>query len=296
MSAVAPTFHLYLPQMRLPIDAIAERAVAAEVAGFEGIAFMDHLAPPLALDQPMWDAMAVATWALARTTTLLVGHLVLCDAFRHPAVLAREVTTLDHASGGRFELGIGWGSVPTEFTTFGVAPTEPRDRVARLGESLAILRGLWSGDPVDHDGEHFQVVGAQQRPTPTRPIPLTIGGVGRRTLALVREHADWWNVPIHQLDRVDELRDQAGNARLSVQTMVAFAPDASSRDEVEAAARRRFAGTQMGERLVAGTATELAAHFTQQHAAGVDRFYVWFADFAPVDTVAGFGAVIAALS
>lgn len=296
MTAVAPTFHLYLPQMRLPVDAIADRALAAEAAGFEGIAFMDHLAPPLALDQPMWDAMAAATWTLARTTTLQVGHLVLCDAFRHPAVLAREVTTLDHASGGRFELGIGWGSVPTEFTTFGVAPTEPRDRVGRLAESLAILRGLWSGEPVDHDGEHFQLVGAQQRPAPTRPIPITIGGVGRRTLALAREHADWWNVPIHQLDRVDELRDQAGDARLSVQTMVAFVPDATVRGEVEATARRRFAGTQMGERLVAGTADELAAHFAEQHATGVDRFYVWFADFAPVDTIAGFAAVIEALA
>ena len=172
MSAVAPSFHLYLPQMRLPVDAIVERAVAAEAAGFEGIAFMDHLAPPLALDQPMWDAMAVATWALAHTTTLQVGHLVLCDAFRHPAVLAREVTTLDHASGGRFELGIGWGSVPTEFTTFGVAPTEPRERVARLGESLAILRGLWSGEPVDHDGEHFQLAGAQQRPAGKQHRPI----------------------------------------------------------------------------------------------------------------------------
>ncbi|HMQ27564.1 MAG TPA: LLM class flavin-dependent oxidoreductase, partial [Acidimicrobiales bacterium] len=201
-----------------------------------------------------------------------------------------------HASGGRFQLGIGWGPGPAELTTFGVAPTEPRDRVARLGESLAILRGLWSGEPVDHAGEHFTLDGAQQRPTPTRPIPVTIGGVGRRTLGLVRAHADWWNVPIHQLDRVDELRDQAGEARLSVQTMVAFSPDAASREEVAATARRRFAGTQMGERLVAGTADELAAHFTEQHAGGVDRFYVWFADFAPVDTVAGFGAVIAALS
>lgn len=290
-----PSFHLYLPQMRLPMAAIGERAVAAEAAGFEGIAFMDHLAPPLALDQPMWDAMAVATWALARTTTLRVGHLVLCDAFRHPAVLAREVTTLDHASGGRFELGIGWGSVPTEFTTFGVGSTEPRERVARLGESLAILRGLWSGEPFDHDGEHFRLVRAQQRPTPTRAIPITIGGVGPRTLALVREHADWWNVPIHQLDRVDELRDRAGDARLSVQTMVAFAPDDATREEVEATARRRFAGTQMGERLVVGTPAELAEHFAEQHAGGVDRFYVWFADFAPAATVTGFGEVIAAV-
>ena len=68
----------------------------------------------------MWEAMTIATWLLARTQSLVVGHLVLCDALRHPAVLARQAATLDHASGGRYELGIGWGSVPDELDTFGV--------------------------------------------------------------------------------------------------------------------------------------------------------------------------------
>jgi alkanesulfonate monooxygenase SsuD/methylene tetrahydromethanopterin reductase-like flavin-dependent oxidoreductase (luciferase family) len=276
------------------MDAIVDRAIAAEAAGFEGMAFMDHLAPPLAFDQPMWEAMAVAGWVLARTTSLQVGHLVLCDAFRHPVVLAREVTTLDHASAGRFELGLGWGSVPTEFETFGVGSTDARARVGRLGESLTILRALWAGETVDHHGEHFVLEGAQQRPVPTRPIPITIGGVGRRTLGLVRDHADWWNVPIQHLDRIDELRDQAGDARVSVQTMVALAPDDASKADVEATARRRFGGTQMGERLIAGTGEELAEHFAAQHANGIDRFYVWFADFAPVDTLERFGNVIGA--
>src|SRR5205085_1647385 len=79
---------------------------------------------------------------------LTVGHLVLCDAFRHPAVLAREVVTLDNASGGRFELGIGSGSVPAELTRFGVE-VEGR-RVDRLGETLEVLKLLWSGEPVDY--------------------------------------------------------------------------------------------------------------------------------------------------
>ena len=55
---------------------------------------------------------------------------------------------------------------------------------------------------------------------PTRRIPVTIGGVGNRTLELVREHAEWWNVPIHELHRLDELRDRIGGARISVQAMV----------------------------------------------------------------------------
>lgn len=95
-----PEFFLYLPQMRMDVEAIGERASAAEGSGFTGIAFMDHMVPPLAETSPMLEAMTLATWVAARTTDLVVSHLVLCDAFRHPAVLARQAVTLDHASGG----------------------------------------------------------------------------------------------------------------------------------------------------------------------------------------------------
>ena len=64
---------------------------------------------------------------------------MLCDAFRHPAVLARQAVTIDHASGGRFELGIGAGSLVEEFTTFGIEPKTPGARVRRLSETLKIL-------------------------------------------------------------------------------------------------------------------------------------------------------------
>jgi alkanesulfonate monooxygenase SsuD/methylene tetrahydromethanopterin reductase-like flavin-dependent oxidoreductase (luciferase family) len=289
---MTPAFHLFLPQMRMSHDAIVERARTAEGVGFEGVAFMDHLAPPLAAHQDMWEAMAIAGWVLARTTSLLAGHLVLCDALRHPAVLAREVTSLDHASAGRFELGIGWGSVPSELTMFGAGSTDARERVGRLGESLAILRALWTGEVVDYEGEHFTLVGAQQRPRPTRPIPITIGGTGKRTLALVREYADWWNVPLHQLERLDERRHGAGDARVSVQQMVALVPSEAAREEVAAAATRRFGGMKP----IIGNAEELAVHFSALHARGVDRFYVWFADFAPVPTLEQFADVIDAVT
>jgi alkanesulfonate monooxygenase SsuD/methylene tetrahydromethanopterin reductase-like flavin-dependent oxidoreductase (luciferase family) len=290
---MTPSFFLFLPQMRMSHDAILERALAAEAAGFEGAAFMDHLAPPLALEHEMWEAMTVATWVLARTTTLRVGHLVLCDAFRHPAVLSRQVTSLDHASGGRFELGIGWGSVPSEFDVFGVGSTEPSARVARLGESLEIMRRLWAGEVVDFRGDYFTLAGAQQRPVPLGSIPVTIGGVGKRTLALVREHADWWNVPVQHLGKLDELRGEVGEARVSYQPMVAFVTDERKRREITEVAERRFGGTGMGRELVIGAAPELVEHFESLHATGVDRFYVWFADFAPVDTLHGFSEVIA---
>lgn len=287
-------FDLFLPQMRMTHDAIVERALAAEAAGFRGMAFMDHLAPPGALDQDMWEAMSTAAWVLARTTALEVGHLVLCDSLRHPALLARQATSLDHASGGRFELGIGWGSVPAELETFGIGSTSPQDRVGRLGESLAILRGLWSGERVDHDGEHFTLVGAQQRPVPTRRIPITVGGVGPRTLSMARSHADWCNVPVTDIDRVDELRDQTGGARISIQPMVALLADEKDRREVTASVERRF-GAQMRQSLVAGTVPEIVERFADWHSRGVERFYPWFADFAQVATLERFAEVITRL-
>jgi alkanesulfonate monooxygenase SsuD/methylene tetrahydromethanopterin reductase-like flavin-dependent oxidoreductase (luciferase family) len=285
--------HLYLPQMRMSHEAIVERARVAEAARFDGIAFMDHLAPPLAADQEMWDAMAIAGWVLAKTTSLTAGHLVLCDGFRQPAVLAREVTSLDHASGGRFELGIGWGSLPEEFATFGIAPIEPAERVNRLGETLEILRALWSGEVVDYEGDHHRLAGAQQRPVPTRRIPITIGGVGRRTLALVRAHADWWNVPVHELERLDALRQQAGEARVSIQLRVAQVADDGERDQVLALDRRRYGEDSVMHRgLVVGTTAELTEHVARLHAQGVERCYLWFADFGRVESLQRFGEVI----
>jgi alkanesulfonate monooxygenase SsuD/methylene tetrahydromethanopterin reductase-like flavin-dependent oxidoreductase (luciferase family) len=209
-------------------------------------------------------------------------------------VLARQVTALDHASGGRFELGIGWGSVPDELNVFGVEPTEARDRVERLAESLDVLRALWTGDVVNHDGRWFRLSDAQQRPTPTRPIPITIGGVGRRTLELVRAHADWWNVPVHNLDRLDELRDRTGGARVSVQVMVGLIESETEREETTAIVLKRFGGMRLGESIVVGTADELAEHFAGLADRGVERVYAWFADFAPPATLERFAPVIGA--
>jgi alkanesulfonate monooxygenase SsuD/methylene tetrahydromethanopterin reductase-like flavin-dependent oxidoreductase (luciferase family) len=283
-----PEFHLYLPQMRLSIDAMVEKARAAEAAGFVGMAGMDHLAPPLAEQHDMYEALTTNAWLLARTERLVQGQLVLCDAFRHPAVLAREAVTLDHASGGRFELGIGWGSVVEEFTTYGVSPISARERVQRLTETLDILRGLWSGEPFDYDGEYFRLEGAQQAPVPRGNIPIVIGGTGKRTMGLVAAHADWWNVPIHQLDRLDEMRASAGDARVSVQQMFAFVPQGVDRAEIEEPARRRF----RYQSLVIGGRDELVDHFSAMRERGVERFYVWFADFAPPETLEAFGAEV----
>lgn len=288
----APEFFLYLPQLRMDVEAIVERAVAAEASGFRGIAFMDHMAPPLAESQPMYEAMTLATWVAAHTTDLVIGHLVLCDAFRHPAVLARQAVTLDRASGGRFELGIGWGSMGGELVAYGITDDESADRVERLGESLELIRALWSGEPVRYSGRHFTVDCAGQQPTPRGRLPIVVGGAGPKTLDLVRRHADWWNLPMYALDRLELLRPQIGGARVSTQHLLAYVADPSRREETTELATRRF-GRMSGGPLI-GDRDELVEHFSGLRDRGVERFYCWFCDFAPVETLAAFGEQVIA--
>jgi alkanesulfonate monooxygenase SsuD/methylene tetrahydromethanopterin reductase-like flavin-dependent oxidoreductase (luciferase family) len=283
-----PEFHVFIPQMRMDLDVLVDKARAAEAAGFGGIALMDHLAPPMAEDRPMHEAMITAAWLAAHTETLGVGHLVLCDSLRHPAVLAKQAVTIDHASGGRFELGIGWGSVPDELDAFGVGDTAPSPRVRRLAESLEVMTALWSGESVDFEGEFHRVKGGRQQPVPLGKIPLLIGGAGRRTLALVARYADWWNLPIYALERLEELRPAAGRARVSVQQLVAFVPNEAGRARVTELAERRFG--VYGDGLIIGDAVQLVDHFTALHDRGVERFYTWFSDFADPETLAAFGA------
>jgi alkanesulfonate monooxygenase SsuD/methylene tetrahydromethanopterin reductase-like flavin-dependent oxidoreductase (luciferase family) len=217
---------------------------------------------------------------------------VLCDAFRHPAVLARQAVTIDHASGGRFELAIGAGSMVAEFTTFGIEPRAPGARIRRLSETLDILRGCWSGDPFDYDGEFFRMKAARQLPVPLTTIPLVIGGSGPKMLQLAAKHADWWNCIVTDIDRLDELRVHVGTARVSTQHMIGFVRNEAERDRIEQAARRRF---PYGG-VIVGSGNELVDWFGGMCDRGVERFYVGFGDPSP-ESLAAFGNdVIAALA
>lgn len=270
-------WYLFLPQLRLSAADIAERARHAEASGFDGMAFIDHLEAPGLPDENIWEAMAIATWVAAKTERLRIGHLVLCDAFRHPAVLAKQAVTLSDASNGRFDLGLGAGSWPAEFARFDVGQQDPKARVAQLGRHLDLIRQYWGdGDPE-----------AAQAPRRSHPIPLVLGGTGPRMMELVRKHADWWNLPADQLHKLPALAPAAGAARVSLQQMVGFVRAGADPDTVREVSTRRFGN--LGSGLVCGDAGELIGHFSGLAAQGVERFYVWFADFAVPDSLHEFG-------
>ena len=287
--AAAPEFWLYLPQMRMSFGTIIERARAAEQAGFDGITLMDHMAPPALPSAGTFDAMTTAAAIAASTDSLKVSHLVLASSFRHPCVLAKEMVSLDHLSGGRFELGIGWGSVPGELTRFGLPVEDNARRSARLEEYLNLWAALFTGEPVDFDGDFVTLRGAQISPLPLKGrIPVVIGGGGARlTMPLVAGYADWWNCPGYAFHRFDELKPLAGQARISTQHPVGLAADPADVPAVTALTQRRFAGWGG---LITGTATDVAAALADLTTRGVERFYLQFSDFGTPDTLARFGA------
>src|SRR6478609_1377221 len=104
-------FGVFVPQFRIDLASMRARAVAAEDAGFDSFWVMDHLFSPGTRPVGMLESWTLLTALAGATTRLRLGHLVACNPFRHPAVLAKMAVTLDHVSGGRFDLGIGWGSV-----------------------------------------------------------------------------------------------------------------------------------------------------------------------------------------
>jgi alkanesulfonate monooxygenase SsuD/methylene tetrahydromethanopterin reductase-like flavin-dependent oxidoreductase (luciferase family) len=279
-------WYLFLPQVRLSVGDITERARHAEASGFDGMAFIDHLEAPGLPGESIWEAMAVATWVAAKTERLRIGHLVLCDAFRHPAVLAKQAVTLSDASDGRFDLGLGSGSWPAEFTRFDVGQQDPVARVQQLGRHLALIRQYWGDETKEASDEDDAV----QLPRRNHPIPLVLGGSGPRMMELVRNYADWWNLQANHIDRLPKLAPAAGSARISVQQMIGFARSGADPDTVREVSTRRFGN--LGSGLVCGDADQLIQHFAGLAAQRVERFYVWFADFANPDSLHEFGETV----
>ena len=287
----APRFGLFLPQLRMSFPTILERTLAAEAAGFDSVWLMDHLAAPAAPEHDTFEGWTLASALAVRTSTIRIGHLVTCDPFRHPAVLAKMAATVDVLSEGRLELGLGWGSVERELETYGIGAGPPKARAARMRETIEVLDLMFAGEPFDHDGT-FELRGAIGRPRPVqlpRP-PLHIGGAGPKlTMPMVRDHADWWNCPTYAVDRLDELRPLAGDARVSVQHPVGLAKNAADNETIELA-QRRFGGWGG---LIVGTSTEVADALATEAASGVEGFVIQLTDFGTPESIAQFMTEVA---
>ena len=195
MTAARPPFRFGLLHMRAGATRRnwCDRARRAESLGFSTFQVSDHFdRSPTA---PLLTLAAVAQ----ATTTIGLGTLVLDNDFRHPAVLAKELATLDVLCDGRLEIGIGAGWMPADYAVSGLPFDPPGTRVDKLGESLAILDAVLAGaGPTTLAGRHYAVTGLRSTPAPVqRPRPpLLVGGARRRVLSLAGRAADIVSVNI----------------------------------------------------------------------------------------------------
>jgi probable F420-dependent oxidoreductase len=157
----------------------------AEALGYSVLLVPDHLTRQLSPVPALAAAAAV-------TTRLRIGSYVFANDYRHPLLLAREAATLDAVSGGRLEFGIGAGWRASDYRQLGVAYDPAGRRIDRLAEALGIIKRLFAGETVTHDGPHYQVRHARLSPElvqQPRP-PIMLGGGGPRMLRLAAREAD----------------------------------------------------------------------------------------------------------
>ena len=169
---------------------VVQLAQTAENAGWESLLIWDHLG--FVWGPPAADPWVTLAAVVASTSKLLVGTGITPTPRRRPQVLAHQVATLDVLSGGRVVFGAGLGGVPSEFSAFGEEDA-PRIRAEKLDEGLDLLRRLWSGERVEHRGNHYAVNGVTLAPPPIQqPLPIWIGGNSARARARAARFDGWF--------------------------------------------------------------------------------------------------------
>lgn len=243
-------FGLVLSQFGCRWEHAEGDARIAEASGLDSIWLVDHLLGTTDPAGDVFEAWTALSYLAGVTDHVRLGHLVNCVSFRNVGVLAKMVATLDQASGGRVEIGLGAGWYQREYEAFGYEFDTPGVRVAYFEEYLDALVALLGGGPVDFDGEYIKLQGAHCRPGPVQEPhpPITIGAGGPKMREITGRKADAWNCPASRIPGLEETRavvdTAAAGAGRTVRTTLQI-PVAVGRTDEEAAAALEVARVHM---------------------------------------------------
>jgi alkanesulfonate monooxygenase SsuD/methylene tetrahydromethanopterin reductase-like flavin-dependent oxidoreductase (luciferase family) len=175
--------YAFEPALRRAID-IARQA-------FTSIWFADHF---MYEDAEIHEAWVTLSYASALVPELHLGHLVSCNSYRPPSLVAKMGASLQSLSGGRFVLGYGAGWKEDEYLAYGYDFPRPATRIAMMEEGLQVIKTLWRDEEATFHGRYYHIDHARCEPRPKPPPPIMVGGDGEQlTLRAVARHADWWN-------------------------------------------------------------------------------------------------------
>jgi F420-dependent oxidoreductase-like protein len=282
-------------------------ANACEEHGLEALFRSDHYASVMgAYDRGALDAWATLSALSARTERIRLGSLVSPATFRHPSELAKVVTTADHASGGRVELGLGAGWNEREHAMYGFPFADMSTRLERFAEQVEIVHRQWTEEVFDFEGRHYRLESCRALPKPVQKPhpPLIVGGAAkRRTVEPAVRWADEYNTTFASVETLRERRraleeacNRAGRdpatLRFSLMTTCVVATDES---ELLERARRVAAITggsdpeaflaENRETGVVGTVEEVREHLAALEAVGVERVFLQHLDHRDVEMV-----------
>ena len=198
MPAMTVRFGVHTGLQRTSIAELQGLWSRIEELGFDWISIWDHFyAADGTGDPDNLEAIVTHAALAASTSRVRCGSLVYSAGYRHPAVLAKAMATLDQLADGRVTLGLGGGWLAQEYRDYGIPFGTAGERLALLRESIQCIRGLLTQDVTDFAGEHVTLTGARCEPKPVQArLPIWVGGGGERvTLRIVAEHADGWNIP-----------------------------------------------------------------------------------------------------
>lgn len=169
------------------VEQVLQLAQVAEVSGLDLVTVQDH----------PYQAKFLDTWTLlsvlgARTNAIRVSPNVASTPLRSPVILAKSAATLDLVTGGRVELGLGAGAFWDGIVAAGGVRRSPREAVDALVEAIGIIRDVWHGSSVNHEGTHYRVKGLHAGPVPAHQIPIWLGAYKPRMLRITGQLADAW--------------------------------------------------------------------------------------------------------
>jgi alkanesulfonate monooxygenase SsuD/methylene tetrahydromethanopterin reductase-like flavin-dependent oxidoreductase (luciferase family) len=201
-----------------------DQVLPAVAQHFDSVWAFDHLYGFDRIDDAYLECWTTLTWLAATFPQLKVGGLVMCNNYRHPAILAHMGKTLQAFSGGRLILGIGAGWREDEYRRHGFSFDKPADRIRQLEEAIQIIRSMWTQPRTTFEGRYYQVHDLPCEPKPRPVPPIMVGGGGEQlTLRVVARHADWWDVgadPATYARKLGILRKHCEDAGRDVDTIV----------------------------------------------------------------------------
>jgi F420-dependent oxidoreductase-like protein len=284
-------FGVTLPQIKRSWSEASTAAQEFDALGFDSLWVCDHLYgvpnPTLPILEGWTELSAIA----AITKRAKLGTLVTPPFFRNPAILAKQIATLDHISGGRVIAGLGAGWFAPEFEQTGCAFPNTRERLRGLEEMVEILTRMWTEEKATYEGRYFSVKDALCEPKPEKKPEILIGGGGEKVLmGIAAKYADTWNnMAVHQAalpGKVDALKrrcDEVGRDPASIEisqqcTIVIAEDEETARSSLEKA--KKVYGGHMGgaieEHGIWGTPERVIEGIERHRALGVSLFVIEF--------------------